>query len=788
MAYGLKYQSDFYNFFQKLVSVKIYKQDYASTVTQVRTTEVSIECNYQDEDTPIVGTGAKVVIIATTDELLTYDDLLTSREKEFLCTIEYNNVLVFQGFSICDLNERQFLPFAKITLQFTDYLRRLEGKYLDCLKNISTNSRIFDVLTEAIQTIGLDYPLLVNSTVLEQNMDSDSSSTFIEQTYVENAVFFTDAVNYDDAYVAINKILLPFGAHLYSWKGNWVVERQEDILKTGQWVNFLNIFDSDATRFATTNFKEEYNKQLDDFKYTDSRQTIEYASGLYKLILNLRDKQLDTSVFNDYDPATIHTTGELWPSPGTLELRTWHHYTNLTAFTKKYNYRGMATSMGYMWDGTGDQEHHENAGIYYSFEIQFDVSDDNPTMLEVSYKMSSDDPYVSSLLPFTPETVSLRFSLRVDDSPGAGVGGYYLLFGELPDGTIYPYLDNSQRYFEQISNIQSSSTAKPKVWDTSVSIDMTSKFWRNNVIVPSIWEQLGKPAKQKFIIMFWPPKFTFNGMDGYAIATTSYLGDVDIKASQRDIPNKITYYVKKDFVNTKEIDLDLYDLNNVNFCNGLRVGTDGIDKTALWTSRNSTTTEPLVDIFAKSRFRNYYRTMHRLKGVILYDGYIKPLAVITDDNLQNDSSANLTFIMQNYTWDLDKGTYDIVAQEYTDDDIVLEREITESWETPEPVITLDAPSNIVVTQPDNTKMVVSWNPVQGATRYRLKRSPYYFETYSQWIEDYIQVYLGSDTTFEDLIPSSGPTYNDMDIYYIVCAENDNISSPYSDPDHEIWIQ
>ena len=123
-VYGLKYQSDFYNYFKKKVSVQISKAGWTGAVKQLRTTEVILEVNYVDENTPVIGTGVKIGLIneGTFDSL---EDLLTSTERQFKCVIYYNSVLVFQGFSICDLNEQQFLPWSKLSLQFTDYLRRL---------------------------------------------------------------------------------------------------------------------------------------------------------------------------------------------------------------------------------------------------------------------------------------------------------------------------------------------------------------------------------------------------------------------------------------------------------------------------------------------------------------------------------------------------------------------------------------------------------------------------------------------------------------------------------------
>jgi hypothetical protein len=85
--YGLKYQSDFYNYFDKLVSVKIYRVGYDLDVINIRTSEVTITSSYTDDDTSIIGKGAKIIVIADTEDVDYLEDLLLSTEKEFLCII-----------------------------------------------------------------------------------------------------------------------------------------------------------------------------------------------------------------------------------------------------------------------------------------------------------------------------------------------------------------------------------------------------------------------------------------------------------------------------------------------------------------------------------------------------------------------------------------------------------------------------------------------------------------------------------------------------------------------------
>ena len=318
MSYDLKYQSDFYNTppFQKKVSVQLYKKDYGShAVIPVRTTEVILQANYQSDDTPIIGTGVKVGIIneGTFDSL---EDLLTATEKEFKCVITYDGNIVFQGFNICDLNEQQFLPYSKISLQFTDYLHRLDVDYLTCLESISAKTSVYNILAGMITNTGLQngvdkFPLYVNSKLFETTMSQGEASTFLNQTFVENNMFYTAALSYDainkisindyeNTYDAVNKLLFSFGAYLYSAGDKFVLERLDDVARDGGWVKLTDLGEGNMEGFSVASLKKEYNKQAGDFKYVDGSQVIEYNSGWQWLDLDLQIKALDSLVFNDY--------------------------------------------------------------------------------------------------------------------------------------------------------------------------------------------------------------------------------------------------------------------------------------------------------------------------------------------------------------------------------------------------------------------------------------------------------------------------------------------------------
>ena len=934
MAYGDKYTSYFYNFHGKLIRVKIKKKDYSGAVnSDMRITDLKIETNYQDEITPVVGTGAKVEFLADADNFTTYEDLLTSKEKEFYCEVYYNTAgdpgteatfptdtlsfttdiegpirnyllvvevsdterglfsprvtiftsdettetiincgpltfgnrfivfhgtitglytaytevpstpmniwptmtnsitkydeilalpvhlngyipeetnLVFSGFSICDLNERQLLPFAHITMQFTDYIKRMEDKMdLPCLANLSANISVFNIIHDIITSIDMSRPLYVNSTLFEQDMvnDNDNTDTLVEQLFVETNVFYSDSVSHDSAYDAINKVLLPLGAHLYSYDNAWILERIEDITRDGDWSIFQNIYTNDETVSSTPTLKKAINKQDDDFEYIEESQVIEYASGVQKLILNLKETQLDSLSFNNYDLENIHKTADEWPTPQTLVPREWYIHEDAINVETGLVRGTMSTYLKWGYPYNSDPHAFENSGVYYAFNVQFNETVDNPTTLNIEYKMSSDD----TLIDYVAVGVSMRCHIMVD---GGAKSGYFLgPERENSSGERVPSITASNAYYwEQVIILSRTTTKVEKTWTFSLSINLTDNYPKKDSAIPleSVWQQLGggvNVKSQGFILCIWPakillPSVSVIGVDPslYAVARSNYLGDVATTVTQRDIPNKFTYYINESFLKTEEIDFSFMDLANINFANGffikdleetaLHPEWTAYKKTELWTSNGSIVPCPLVDIFAKMRFRNYYKTMHRLTAKILYNGYLKPFTVLTDDTIILNSSANVQFIITQYVWDVVNGTYDIVGQEYTDEDIVIggvadssAYPYDSSGEIPEPVFLPPAWYD-VTEDPVGFFVTAQWNGVFSATGYRLRRLPYWQMDKNgvtgSWIQDFKEIYSGPAWSFVDRIESEGTPVEGMTVTYIVCAYNANQSSAYSE--------
>ena len=769
MAFELKYQSDFYNVFQKLVSVKIYKKDYEdSEVIFVRTSEVTIEANYKDDNTPVIGTGVKVIVIANSDDMEFLEDLLISYEKQFMCVIEYDGAVAFRGYSLCDLNERQLLPYAAIVLQFTDYLHRLSEHYPAGLKDPSQSISVMRLVTDLIDLAGLDLPLYVNSTLFESSMvdDSDGTDSFLPQVFVQNFQFHTGPGEYDSMYDAINKALQPFSAFIFYYNDQWIIERQEDITRDGNWVKY-----SGADSTSETSLKLSINKQDGDFQYIETSQIVEYDSGLKTLILMLRDKLLDSLVFNDYTKdmkSESYINENFSDFPASLEYRTWYRHSNVVIEQVGMLYKHMTNWVRWTTD-------EYIRGLFYNFKVSFNSSSDIPTTMTISYKVFPYLPSISGIgFVSLVKKVFIRFLLRMQGGP---YDGYWVATTAGTDDAT-PFIVLMPTGPPPVSafpnQVEIDVTVHEGDW-LEWTITKEFDFSEAGVVVLDVYgsvaamynnfyELLGmdssgaEKVEQYFNLIILPPGYCYKPFNKIQDFSTDYLkktffGDISVVVTPEDIDNKIEYYINQDFVKKEEIELHLFDLPDVNYSNGLLLD-DGVTFTKLWISENSVVGCPLYEVFAKGKFRKYGRTIHRLKSRIRCDKILKPFTIITDDNVpsKTSSSGNMTLLLNGFSWDLNNGVYDIVAEEYTEENIIVDGVL---YDTDGNAILLapDTPTGLtaVIEGSRRTKSVsVSWNPVSGVvSEYVLYRKPYWSIIAASWVNEYWVIYRGSEINYRD---------------------------------------
>jgi hypothetical protein len=459
-------------------------------------------------------------------------------------------------------------------------------------------------------------------------MAKAATDTFLCQTWMENSEFYINQDEYDNTYTVLNKMLLSFGAYLYQYGQKWIIERIENVSRVGDWVYYVH---DSTSGVGIATLKQSLNKQAGDFKYCDESQILQYNSGIKTLKLNLLDKELNTLVPNNYDADTVTTITDETPEAGSLSTKTFYTNINNTALDSGLVYGEM--SHYFYWQAGPLPAWQYRGGLYYVFSVQFNAST-KPTSLQVNYK-------TELLTTSGVGIVQMRFFIRVNSGTKAG---YYLaraetgdLYCREEDSVIPPYVFVKEFSGDAVLNSMS----------VSEILDLKS-----------IWTELGSPAIQDFIIGFLPAYIQLSGDESWVYLTPNCIGDFEIKIDPEKQNNSITTIINDNFIKKEENEIDLFDLNNINYSNGLEYTSAGA-KTSAWSTTGGAPYTSLVNLFIKDRFRKYSATARNIAAKILYDGYIKPFALLTDNDL-----VGLTFVISKYNWDLVNGTYEIEAEEY----------------------------------------------------------------------------------------------------------------------------
>jgi len=652
MAYGLKYQSaSIYTITGKECTVKLYVEDYGGGASTIRIQSVSITNNYQDEDTCPIGTGAKVVFINEGD-FSDYDDLLANYEKQVKVKIEWDSQVVFEGFLICDLNEQTLLPNATIILQFTNYLKRLEYAYLDALASNAGRVTLVDCIKEALELTGLEYPLYVNSSLFETNQEagSDLGGTFLEQTLVECDLFWINADEYDNAYMVLQKILQAFDAFLYMWDEKWIIERWDNIVNEGNWVYFP-FGESWVDGIATTSLKESANRQNADFKYLNTSQSLQYKSGVNTLKLNLNDELFSTLVFNNYT-AGMDTVADD-PSIDDITLKTWYVHEDVIDLSVGY---AAEREISYLlWQvGAGIPAVKLEQGLWYKYTFQRNEydSDEAKTTMIVDYMHQvvhgqGEYPIVTK--------VRITFTLQIKYD-----GTVKWVYPDV-DGVIHA-ADGEEKEFTMVYQLSGEDPAWGSAWRNRVtSIDLSE-----------IWDDISDTDTVEFLINFKPFEYYSTIEIGWFVSSTCMIGNIRVYSSTPgEVDNEIESTLNQSFLKTKDIEMELFDLDNLNYKNGLFLADD--THTELWNDGVDSADIPLTDILIKSKYNRHCQTTKKLPATIRCDKYLKPFTLITDDNINDGESAptNTLFLLTHYQWDLINAEYKITADEFPDEDIIL---------------------------------------------------------------------------------------------------------------------
>lgn len=646
MAYGLIYTAKFRDIRGVAGVTEIYKDDYTGDSTELKTTDLRISYN---DDENIISTGASLTIINTFADWKELDDLLGNYEKQYKGKIIKNGETLFEGYLICDLNEQDFNHQPVVRLNFTNYIRRLKDEYI-----ITDNETI--TLLSLIQTCltktGNLYDICVNTSIYHE----DTTGNFLMNTKVSTDVFFRNELQTLNAYDILQSILKSFDAYLYTYKDKYYIERYNDIDNTGDWIVYTI---TGTTSSVLSNKKQALNKQ-DDFHYLNGSQVLQYNSGANTLEINLEDKRYnnltDITFTNFIDGGALNNID--------VNNRGWKYSTgtatnaSTTILKINGNHLGinnpinLSITSDHSWSHYLSYETNTSFltwGVYTNFKI---TVEDEYTELKINWK------HINRLL----NNIS---HVNVNTK---GFYHYYYLRLITTDPLYKTYIVYDEVDEEWKTQISNAASAVQKVYRSSdqVNQDTAEDLIEANIKIGDI-EALRGTDVSIVLGIFYPTADWQGSGPGEILLTRSTIGDVIITVDGTKMDNFYSSTINENFIKVEKMDLKLFDAPNLNYANGLMYEDSfGRDtRTHQWTE-DGVAYNTLIEYIIKSRFNRLYKTTKNLKARIFYTGFIKPLCIVTDDNL-----SSMEFIVHDYTYDVLDNRFAINMSEYTKETFTL---------------------------------------------------------------------------------------------------------------------
>ncbi len=657
MAYGLKYVTQFYDSYGEQVVINIYKEGYASSTVDLRSSEASITYNNGGFLDPIISLSADVTIVHTLTPFNTLDDLLKNQEKQFKAIITRAGQQVFDGFLVCDTTEQQLLEKGTIQLTFTDYLKRLQDTEFTALE-LGVKYSLLDILQTALALTGLDYTLYVNCRLFPEDIinsasivDTSAGNTLFEQVFVDGDIFYSTVDKIVSAFDVISDILKSFSCRLYTFNGAWYIERYDELLDdTTLWTKFESDQSTETNKFAS------YNRQAGDFVYVDMSQVRSFISGLKTFEVKLNDILYDSLVYNNA-PEYLPELNFGFDSDD-IVLRTWYIYHYGTLLASQTGFYDIDKSMSF-------EEIANNRGIYYRYKWTWNslsVESDYPTTMNISWKQ-----YVpSAITDHDNYIVYGRFYLMACKDDVSILTDKYLR----PAGDTYDYGDDLPD--DAASGIFEIEVYKGNFKNRTVEFDMSLDLSKAEVSRRGV-------LHQEYVLAILPMGYKVaDGTDDVEDNVESYLtintvGDVVVNVNSKIQNNSILATLDDNFIKKDSVELKLFDtFFNYSLKNGLYLSDD--QNTRYWT--DDLPFSPSGDYYLhhfiiRSAVKYSSVTRSSLNASIRTTNIMKPLSALYDDNMLDSDESDTPFILSSYTYNLATNICSINAEEYGQEPIVI---------------------------------------------------------------------------------------------------------------------
>jgi len=536
-------------------------------------------------------------------ELLPLMTISAGQLKVVVTETDPDSVTLFEGYMNPETVSQSLFAKAPIRLTASGLLSKLQMDHPVVVDTIQAMSLI-DLLDDCLRMTGSEYDINVNCRIEEASSAMTTSQTAFNKTGVSTEVFWENNVDRKSALEIIEDILAPFNCYMYWYRGYWWIESYEDLdwyfSSTKYYVRYTTgtsagYGSSDVgTRFGVTLGTRELVHAPTIRPQQHPNQELSIIPGARRIDIKLNQKTF-FNFFNS-DLSDVVKSGFTEPTP---ELREWHAF-ELGGPTPIIEWFQEGESYDIIANGIrrdGSYSGSLGVGFKDGLTTRFKITARTDTSLTISFKFSTNFAVLGSTSVYANYIVKFYWYLRTTDDRyftyGDSSGEWELV--EAGDPSInYNTLEVSASAFSQ---------GYPNSYEGSITIPIGN-------IMDSSDDYL-----EDLDLIFRMGTEEHQEVDEPSTAVPFYLiawyGDFVATISESLNDNLIRGDLNTDFLDTRTIELELFDTGSWSYRNALlKTSTWGF-LTETW-GRDSEFL-PLSENLLQSKFRLYNVARQKLK-------------------------------------------------------------------------------------------------------------------------------------------------------------------------------
>lgn len=709
MSYGTKYYAKWDSDGGISFILYLNKSDYSGETTELTLAEkgVTIDAKWSDWYKPIINQSVSVDILNRSTNWYDLEDIMDLEEREFQIVIDASIpggdiVRVFEGFINSDVVQSNYLNMSVLSITGSNFITQLENTTPPIVDEIDRKPLI-NILGNTLALTGKDSSVRICCSLEPSTYGTiPSNMTLFNRTAIDTEIFWENNTERKDGLKTLEALLTPFDCYLYWWDNKWYVQRYKDMWNDDYVRNYVEYPTTDVCMGYTDAGTEVSiycpstalpisvtDVSGADMVFLNGSQTISMIPGLKTLEIKKNQKAYLNLTINDFTnitPAALHPSVTY---PDATGPRRWQAYAEDGGATgwrfPGYTYTGLFgdNSIGFLFNDItvfgggvmGPGRSYQTIGNaiyrfgvpqYYSGGV-YQYTDKHRASLSTKFKatITTADEDTSTGQNGTVLNISWKFA-----SPYPGSGGitqwdhrcWYWL--RIPPGGRYiaHRQDTNPSYWEYTT---SWSDASSYVVVNATDFDPDTAVAEISVKVPigdvSGWTLGGGDFDIIFGIMGEDIKgITEENWRIESWPLFAYYGDVIISATGTTSPNVIVGEMQNNVLNKKTVNLDIFDIDNLNYKNGVFTNSSFSDRVDVWTD-NGLEYYSLAEFLLRDRFQLYNRNRRKISGNIHYSaGFLKPFDLFYDSY---DPSTR-KYVLVSYSWDTTKDEYNADFWEY----------------------------------------------------------------------------------------------------------------------------